>query len=418
MAFKDINLSFADLSVNNRLDKVNSFLKEIDTIVEFEKLRPLLNRNGKGVKNACGAKAYDNVLMFKILLLQKYYNLSDQACSDALYVNLLYIRFVGLSIDGEVPDESTIGRFRNSLIDNNLYDKVFDSVNRQLALKGYIAQEGINAIVDATLIKSPNNKIKNKSKEQKQKDKPQVDKHNEEINQAIEKELTKDKPSSKKIKSLINKREYHSKSLKNEQIDQAQEIDSKDIQSSQTIIERSIDAYDHNNKIDSQIRTGYHASKKEYITGYKEHIVVDEDSGLILQNLTTFANTHESDTIEHFINHTNQKINGFYGDKAYKSQEIDKLLEEHNIQNNICLKEKQNMSQEQKENQRAIEKPKHKIRAKVEHPFATIKNQMKQNSTRFTGLLRNHLNMTLTCIAANLKHLAHKQMREVKVGNK
>ena len=418
MAFKDINLSFADLSVNNRLNKVNSFLKEIDTIIDFEKLRPLLNKNGKGMKNACGAKAYDNVLMFKILLLQKYYNLSDQACSDALYVNLLYIRFVGLSIDGEVPDESTIGRFRNSLIDNNLYDKVFNALNRQLEVKGYIAQEGINAIVDATLIKSPNNKIKNKTKKQKDSDKVEVDKHNEEINQAIEKELSKVKPSSKKIKQLINKKEYHSKSLKNEQIDQTQEIDSKDIQSSQTIIEKSMDAYEHTNKIDSQVRTGYHASKKEYITGYKEHIVVDEASGLILQNLTTFANTHDSDSIEHFINHTNQKIKGLYGDKAYKSKEIDKLLETHNIQNYICLKEKHNMSQEQKTNQREAEKPKHKIRAKVEHAFAIIKSQMKQNATRFTGLVRNHLNMTLTCIAANLKHLAHKQMRVAKVGNK
>jgi len=418
VAFKDTNLSFADLSLNYRIDKVNSFLKEIDTIIEFEKLRPLLNKNGKGVKNACGAKAYDNVLMFKILLLQKYYNLSDQACSDALYVNLLYIRFVGLSIDGEVPDESTIGRFRNSLINNNLYDQVFDTLNKQLELKGYIAQEGINAIVDATLIKSPNNTIKNKTKEQKDSDKVEVDKHNEEITQAIEKELSKPKPSSKKIKQLINKREYHSKSLKNAQIDQTQNIDSKDIQTSQTILEKSMDAYEHNNKVDSQVRTGYHASKKEYITGYKEHIVVDESSGIIVQNLTTFANTSESDSIEYFITHTKQKIKGLYGDKAYKSKEIDKRLEANNIQNNICLKEKQNMTQEQKANQRATEKPKHQIRAKVEHAFAVIKSQMKQNATRFTGLVRNHLNMTLTCIAANLKHLAHKQMRLAKVGNR
>ena len=51
--------------------------------------------------------------MFRVLLLQKYYNLSDQATEDALYVNLLYIRFVGLSLEDSVPDESTIGRFRN-----------------------------------------------------------------------------------------------------------------------------------------------------------------------------------------------------------------------------------------------------------------------------------------------------------------
>ena len=68
-------------------------------------------------------------------------------------------------------------------------------------------------------------------------------------------------------------------------------------------------------------------------------------------------------------------------DKAYKSKEIDDLLESKNIQNNVCLKETKKMSDEDRKNQREDEKPKHKIRAKVEHSFAhkKIKAQKVRN---------------------------------------
>ena len=64
---------------------------------------------------------------------------------------------------------------------------------------------------------------------------------------------------------------------------------------------------------------------------------------------------------------------------------------------------------------REEEKSKHKIRAKVEHSFALIKTQMKQSTTRFIGLVRNNMNFTITCIAANLKLFAHKKIRAQKL---
>ncbi len=116
-------------------------------------------------------KLDNNVLMFRVLLLQKYYNLSDQATQDALYVNLLFIRFVGLSLEDSVLDESTICRFRNSLLKNRLYDKLFNSVNKQLESKNLIAKKGKSVLIDATLIRSDNTQIKNKTKEVYKEDK-------------------------------------------------------------------------------------------------------------------------------------------------------------------------------------------------------------------------------------------------------
>lgn len=413
MAFIDTNNTFSDIAVTSRLKKVNSFLKELDSIIDFEKLRPILNKNGVAKSNVAGAPSYDNVLMFRVLLLQKYYNLSDQTTEDALYVNLLYIRFVGLSLEDSVPDESTICRFRNSLLKNKLYDRLFDSVNKQLESKNLIAKTGKSVLVDASLIKSDNTQIKNKTKEQRQEDKEEVKKINAKLDAKLEEELKSKKTSKKKVQKILNAKVHNSKTFKNAQLDKLQDVDTKDIQTSKNIIENERDSYDHYNKIDTEIRIGYQASKKQYTQGYKVHIAVDEESGVILKPQTTFANTSDIDTIEGFISDI-ENIDSLYADKAYKSKEIDDLLESENIKNMICLKEKQTLTQEQIKLQREDEKPKHKIRAKVEHRFADIKTQMKQSTTRFIGLVRNNMNFTLICLAANLRLLGQRQMRQRK----
>ena len=411
MAFINTNNTFSDIAVTSRLKKVNSFLKELDLIINFEKLRPILNKNGVAKSNVAGAPSYDNVLMFKVLLLQKYYNLSDQATEDALYVNLLYIRFVGLSLEDSVPDESTIGRFRYSLLKNRLYDKLFDSVNKQLEDKNLIAKTGKSVLVDASLIKSDNTQIKNKTKEQRLEDKEEVKKLNADLDTKLEEELKSDKPSKKKITKILNAKAHNSKTHKNAQLDKLQDIDTKDIQTSKDIIENEEDSYNHKNKIDTEIRIGYQASKKQYTQGYKVHIAVDEASGVILKPQVTFANTSDIDTVKGFVDDIDN-IDSFYADKAYKSKEIDELLENKKIKNMICLKEKQTLTKEQISQQREDEKPKHKIRAKVEHRFADIKVQMKQSTTRVIGLVRNSMSFTLTCLAANLRLLAQRQMRQ------
>ena len=57
MAFRQSNSSFADISVDKRLDGIDSFLLQIDSVIDFEKLRPILAKNGIGTKNSCGANS-------------------------------------------------------------------------------------------------------------------------------------------------------------------------------------------------------------------------------------------------------------------------------------------------------------------------------------------------------------------------
>ncbi len=418
MAFQTLNNTFTDLAVTSRLEYVSSFLKEIDSIIDFNKLRPILKKNGIGTKNVCGVKAYDSVLMFKILLIQKFYDLSDEKVEEGLNVNLLYLHFVGLSLEDKAPDSTTIGRFRNSLIKNKIYDSLFQAINKQLEEKGLIVKGGKDVLIDATLTKSDNNTIKSKNKEQKSEHRKKVEADNKAIDILIDEELSKKKPSAKQISRLLKKKAYNSKTLKNEELDEIQNRDTKDIKTSEKIIQKEEDSYEHKNKVDKDIRIGYQAGKKKYATGYKNHIATDADSGAILEQLTTFANTSDISTVDTFVTKLGGNMKSLGADKAYKSQKVDKLLAEKNIQNDICLKETKKMSDETRKKQREDEKPKHQIRAKVEHTFALIKTQMKQSTTRFIGLLRNNLNFTITCMAANLKLFAHKQIKAHKVKNR
>ena len=418
MAFKNSNNTFTDLAADARLEYVDSFLKEINTIIDFNKLRPIIKKNGIGTKNVCGVKAYDSILMFKILLIQKFYNLSDEKAEEGLNVNLLYMRFIGLSLEELAPDSTTIGRFRNSLIKNAIHDELFENVNTQLKDAGLIATGGKDILIDATLTKSDNNTIKNKNKEQKSENRKKVEANNKAIDLMIEEELKKEKPSPKKVSKLMKKKAYNSKTLKNEELDEIQDRDTKDIETSKKIIENEEDSYEYSDKVDKDVRTGYQAGKKQYATGYKNHVATDAESGAILQKITTFANTSDISTVDIFVEKLADDMKSLGADKAYKSEAIDKLLEEKEIENNICLKETKKMSDEDRKKLRDSEKPKHKIRAKVEHTFALIKTTMNQSTTRFTGLLRNNMNFTITCIAANLKLFAHKQIRARKVINR
>ena len=408
MAFRQSVSSFSDLSVDKRLEKVNSFLKEIDNVIDFELLRPILSKNGIGTKNSCGNKAYDSSIMFKILLLQKFYSLSDEGAELGVKTNLLYSRFVGLSIDDDVPDASTIGRFRQSLMENKLYDELFTNVNKQLEAKGLMFQTGRSIIVDATLIKSDNISITKASKDERSQKAKKVDEANAKIDTEIQAELSKPKPSSKTISRLLKKKEHNSRTLKNSEIDDKQAIDSKELKSSQEIIKSDKDGYDHKERSDKEVRTGKHSSRAEYITGYKHHVAVDATSGLIAEVTTTFANTPESTTLKGFIEHL--QATEVYADKAYASKEIDAMLKEKKVTNKLCCKETKGMSDEERKIHRENQKPISKIRAKVEHAIGTIKFEMKHTKARYIGVLRNHIDFVFLALASNLKTLAHRQL--------
>lgn len=99
-----------------------------------------------------GRPGYRPLLLFRALLLQAWYGLSDAELEFRLGDSLAFGRFVGLSLSDEVPDHTTLCRFRNRLVGAQLLEKLFDELDRQLEEAGVVLKQG--TMLDATLLKT------------------------------------------------------------------------------------------------------------------------------------------------------------------------------------------------------------------------------------------------------------------------
>ena len=98
--------------------------------------------------------------MFKVLLLQKLYNLSDPAMEKQLARDLLFRRFVGLSLTDDVPDHSTIWRYHKHLGELRLIEPLFNQINEQLAQQNIFIKAGSVSIIDASIVEAKNKRPK------------------------------------------------------------------------------------------------------------------------------------------------------------------------------------------------------------------------------------------------------------------
>jgi IS5 family transposase len=143
--------------VDNRLEKLSHLgdpLEMLNRSIPWETFRPVLSKSlRKFKKSNAGRKPYDSVLMFKILVLQSLYNLSDDQTEYMIRDRLSFMRFLGLGLEDPVPDAKTLWLFRETLAGKGAIRKLFGRFNRHLDREGYIARQG--QIVDASLVPVP-----------------------------------------------------------------------------------------------------------------------------------------------------------------------------------------------------------------------------------------------------------------------
>ena len=154
---------FAEETQLQRLSKLGDSLEKLK-IIDFESFRPPLeNAFRKERKSNAGRPPFDVVMMFKILVLQRLFNLSDDQTEYQITDRMSFQRFIGLSLGERVPDAKTIWMFRDILTKSGVICDLFVMFNSTLAAKGIITHTG--TIVDATFVDAPrqrNNRDENK----------------------------------------------------------------------------------------------------------------------------------------------------------------------------------------------------------------------------------------------------------------
>ena len=331
MVMKQIGL----FDESNRLKKLSSLgdpLEKLNSVIDWRMFEGTLNKVfAKEQKGVGGRPPYSYLLMFKILILQRLFNISDDQAEYQINDRVSFMRFLGLSLGDRVPDAKTIWLFRDTLVKADVIEGLFKLFNLQLEQQGIISHKG--TIVDATFVEAPRQR------------------NTREENRQIKEGKTPegwDKPEN------VSK-----------------------------VRQKDTDAR-------------WMTKNKERHFGYKDHVKVDADSKLITAYSVTDASIHDSQALIELIDEKDQVL---YADSAYSGNPIaDKLPK--GIKNQIHEKGYRNrpLSEEQK----AENKKKSRIRARIEHVFGYMNGSLHGITVRSIGIARAKFNIGLTNLIYNL----------------
>lgn len=322
---------------NGSLDALiqkNDPLAELDSYIDFEFFRPALEAAANKVpaKGPGGRPRWDLVLMFKVLVLQRIYNLSDEKTEYHIRDSLSFHRFLRLEIGDKVPDSRTIWQFREHLMIGDVIKTLFDQFTQKLLDQGVITKAG--TLVDASFVTVPKQR------------------NSRDDNELIKKDqLPKEWADKPRIKAQ------------------------KDVDARWT--KKGLDSY----------------------YGYKNHVKVDRDSKLIVSYLVTPASTNDGKMLPLLVDKTDRQV---HADSAYQTPLVRTHLKNLNIKAFIQVKGTSNVVLTDK--QRRQNRQKSKIRCRVEHVFALIKNSL-------GGLHLEYINMDRITSSVGLINLIHNLVR-------
>jgi IS5 family transposase len=142
-------ITLADQEIQNRISKHKHFLNDIEKVIDWNRINKVLSKAEIRRQSVAGRDSYSAEVMFRIMLIQSWYQLSDYQMEEQLNYNLMFLCFSHLSMENPIPDHSTISRWRSRLSKNNIFDKLLAEINLQMDKHGIKVKEGV--IVDATL---------------------------------------------------------------------------------------------------------------------------------------------------------------------------------------------------------------------------------------------------------------------------
>ena len=312
-------------------------LERLNAVIDWEIFRPILGRiDSAERKSAAGRKSTCRILMFKMLILQRLNNLSDERLEYQVSDRLSFMRFLGLELAGNVPDARTVWAFREALKQHQLVDALFECLNQALADLGVELKSG--QIIDATFVPVP---IQRNGRE------------NNEI-----------------IKSDAVPIDWGKTPAK--------------------LAQKDMDA-----------RWAKKGGQHHY--GYKNHINIDQATKLITAQACTDASVHDSQVLETVLRDEMTGGKEVWADSAYRSDEQEQSLKSSQHSSQIHERAYRNKPLTQAQELSNTEKS--RVRARVEHVFGAMENDMGGIVLRSIGAARAKVGVGLMNLTYNLKRI-------------
>ena len=308
-----------------RLSEAGDPLEKLSTLIDFEMFRADLDDVLDYKSGAKGGRPpLDVVMMFKVLVLQALYNLSDRQAEFQILDRRSFGRFLGLDDGDRVPDETTIWRYREALTKAGAIKILFERFDAHLKTNGYLAMGG--QIVDATIVQAPRQRMTEEEKKT-----VKAGRIPEDWKERPRKLAQKDRDARWVVK--------FSKAKANPQ-------------------------NPHAKRVDIAIPT----------FGYKDHISIDKGHGFIREWEVTDASRYDGYELENLIDPDNT-ASDIWADTAYGSKANRKMLEKRGLKADIHTRKPKGKPMSERATKANSRRS--KIRAFVEHPFAHLKGPMR-----------------------------------------
>jgi IS5 family transposase len=298
--------------------------------------------------------------LFKTMLIQRWYDLSDPAAEDCLNDRKSFARFVGLSLDEKAPDHSTICRFRNKLIAEDLMAPLIERLMRQIEAKDLVLKQG--TIMDASLIHSAAHP-------------PAAPRRNKAAPQAVDPPAGDDDSAAPQAAAP-------------ETADPPDADEAADPYASGKL-----------SKLDPDAR--WARKGKDAWFGYKIHIAIDDEHRIIRAHKVTAANVNDCVIGPSLV----QPDGGaHYADKGYSSKPMRQTLAEHGLADGVM--QLGNRHYPLRPAERWRNRVLTKIRYVVEGVFGEFKRNFGFRRARYIGLAKVQFECDLAVIAFNIKTMA------------
>lgn len=137
-----------------KLSTMKDPLVTLNEIINWEDFRDTIESAFPVIDPSIGGRPpYDRVMMFKVLVIQKIYSLSDDALEFQILDRRSFCKFLGIALWENVPDSKTIWSYREQLTQNDIFNRVFELLDEKLRIAGLILNNG--CIVDASIVQVP-----------------------------------------------------------------------------------------------------------------------------------------------------------------------------------------------------------------------------------------------------------------------